>query len=160
MRSGEARERDRAGAGTETGGIERELRRLVPAVIPPGLRERALRRAAEARGDAALAPRMRVAAAAGAALIGLILVLDPIQRRHEEARLAALLDGRAAASPSAETAAELAEAGLGTGIDAERWARVHELAAAAARKPVPGADLAALERLKGRWDYETPEDLD
>ncbi len=160
MRSGETREGDRGRAGLETDGIERELRRFVPAVIPQGLRERALRRAAAARGDTALAPWMRVAAAVGAALIGLILVLDPIQRRHEEARMAALLDGRVAAPPAAEAAAELAEAGLGTGIEAQRWARVRELAAAAARKPVPGANLAALERIKGRWEYESPEDPD
>jgi hypothetical protein len=160
MTSGERRERDRAGAGTGLSGVERELRRLVPAVIPSGLRERALRRAAEARGDAALSPWMRIAAATCAALIGLVLVLDPVQRRHEEARLAALLDGRAAAPPAAATAVELAEAGLGTRIEAERWTRMHELAAAAARKPVPGANLAVLERLKGRWDYDTPEDPD
>ncbi len=155
-RKNEVRDGFEAGAA----GLERELRRLVPAGIPPGLRDRILRRAAEARGDTALTPWMRVVAGGSVALIGALLVLDPIQGRQEQARLAALMDGRPAAPAAAETAEALAEAGLGLGIEAERWARVHELAAAAAVKPVPGANLAALERLKGRWEYDTPEDPD
>lgn len=160
MTSGETRERERDGAGTETGGIERELRRLVPGAVTPGLRPRVLGRAAEARKTTLVPPGMRRAAAAAIALIAALLLLDPLMSRREEARLAALLDGRAAPPAASETAAELAEAGLGTGIEAQRWARVHELAAAAARKPVPGANLAALERLKGRWEYENQEDPD
>lgn len=150
-RKNEARVVLEAGAA----GVERQLRRLVRAGIPPGLRDRVLRRAAEARGDAALAPWMRVAAAAGAALIGAILVLDPIQSRHEQARLDALLDGRAMTTAVPDAAAELAEAGFGT--EAALWSRFQGLAAAAARKPPEGADNAALERLKGWGEYEDPE---
>ncbi len=151
-RKNEAREGFEAGAA----GIERELRRLVPIGIPPGSRDRVLRRAAEARGGMVLSPWMRVAAAAGAALIGAILVLDPIQSRHEQARLAALLDGRAVSTAAPDAAAELAEAGIGT--EAPLWSRVQGLAAAAARRSPAVGDLAALERLKGWGEYEDPED--
>lgn len=143
-----------------TSAVERELARLVPVDVPTGVRGRVLARSGEARRAAALAPWMRVAAAACSLLIGAALGFDAIASRHGEARLAALLDGPKAVDPRAETTPELVEAGLGTRIEAERWARVHELAAAAARKPVPGANLAALERLKGRWKYDTPEDPD
>ena len=150
--------KNEAPAGFEAGaaGVERQLRHLVRAGIPPGLGDRVLRRAAEARGDAALAPWMRVAAAAGAALIGAILVVEPIQSRHERARLAALLDGRAVTTAVPDAAAELAEAGIGT--EAALWSRLQGLAAAAVRKTPEGADLAALERLKGWGEYEDPED--
>lgn len=150
--------KNEAWGGFEAGaaGIERELRRLVRAGIPPGLSDRALRRAAEARGNAALAPWMRVAAAAGTALIGAILVLDPVQSRHEEARLAALLDGRAVSTAVPDAAAELAEAGIGA--EAALWSRIQGLAAAAARRSPAGEDLAAFERFKGWWEYENPED--
>jgi hypothetical protein len=151
-RKNEARDGFEAGAA----GIERELKRLVPAGLPPGSRDRVVRRAAEARGDTALAPWMRVAAAAGAALIGVILVLDPIQSRHEQARLAVLLEGRAGSPAEPDAAAELAEAGLGA--EAALWSRLQGLAAAASRRSPAGAHLAVLERLKGWWEYEDPED--
>lgn len=146
--------RDAFEAGAD--GVERELRRLGPAGIPPGLRDRVLRRAAEVRGDMVLLPWMRVAAWACAALIGAILVLEPIQDRHEEARLAALLDGRAVSTAVPDAAAELAEAGIGT--EAAPWSRIRRLAAAAALKPPDKASFKALERLKGWWEYEIPED--
>ena len=50
-------------------GVERELRRLVPAAVPPGLRGRVVARAAEARRGALLAPWMRVAATVCSLLI-------------------------------------------------------------------------------------------
>lgn len=137
--------------------VERELRRLVPAAVPAGLRKRVLDRAAEARRGAALAPWLRVAAGACAVVVAALLALDPLLSRHEERRLTALLDGRSTAAPAFETAPELAEAGLGPGTEAEHWARLQDLAAAVAGRSLEKASIDALERLKGWWEYETPE---
>ena len=141
-------------------GVERELGRLVPAAVTPGLRSRIVARASEARRAAMLRPWMRVAAAACSVLIAALLALDPLVSRLEEARLTALLDGRSAVASRPETAPELAEAGLGAGTEAERWARLQALAAAAVREPGISDSLGALERLKGRWEYETAQDPD
>ncbi len=151
---------ERGGFGAGAAAIERELRRFVPGPVPAGLRERALARAAGARRGAALAPWLRVAAASCAVFIAALLALDPILSRHEEARLAALLDGRAISANALESAPELAEAGIGLGTEAARWSRLQGLAAAAALKAPERVSLEALERLKERWDYETPQDPD
>lgn len=158
MKSGETRERGRGGAGPGPAGVERELRRLVPAAVPPGLRPRVLGRDSAARKGALLTPWMRFAAVAGALIILGLLVLDPILARREEVRWAALLDGRVTAPPAAVTAVELAEAGLGTGIEAERWARLQDLAASRARRTAERETVEALEQRKGWWDYETAQD--
>lgn len=150
-RRNEARDGFEAGAA----GIERELRRLGPTGVPPGLRDRVLRRAAAARGDMVLSPWLRVAAAACAVLIGAILVLDPIQSRREEARLSALLDGRAVSAAGPDAEVELAEAGIGA--EAPLLSRLQHLAAGSSRRAPSGADLAVLERLKGWREYEDPE---
>lgn len=138
-------------------GVERELLRLVPAAVPPRLRERVLERAAEELRGAALSPWMRLAAVGCTALIAVLLALDPVQSRHERARLAALLDGRPTWTEAPEIATELAEAGIGRGTEAVRWSRLQGLAAAAVRKSLERASLEALERLKERWEYEDPE---
>lgn len=148
------------GGGEFEAGVERELGRFVRAPVPAGLRERVLVEAAEARRRAALAPWLRVAGASCAVLIVALLVLDPILLRREEARLAALLDGRAISMNGLESAPELAEAGIGLGTEAARWSRLQGLAAAAALKAPERVSLEALERLKERWDYETPQDPD
>jgi len=137
-------------------GVERELRSVVPAEIPAGLRERVLDRAAATRQGAALTPWMRVAAIACTVLVVSLLALDPLLSRHEEARLAALLDGRSMSTAALDTAAELADAVIGT--EAVLWSRLQGLAAAASRKPPAGGNLVTLERLKGWWEYENPED--
>ncbi|GEM_PF-1221312 len=154
------RDRDEDGRGgfeAWAAGIESGLRRLAPAPVPAGLRERVLERAAATRRSAALAPWVRVAAGACAVLVAALLALDPLLSRHEERRLTALFDGRSAATPTFETAPELAEAGLGRGTEAERWARIQDLAAEAARRSIEIETVKALERLKGWWEYETPE---
>lgn len=156
MKGREQRNGARDGFEAGAAGIERELRRLVPAGIPPGLRDRVLRRAVEARVGKALAPWMRVVAGGSIALIGVLLVLDPIQGRQEQARLAALWDGRPVSAAVADAETELAEAGIGT--EAALWSRYRRSARAAAMKRPDRASFEALERLKGWWEYENPED--
>ncbi|MBP7705909.1 MAG: hypothetical protein KA243_01555 [Candidatus Aminicenantes bacterium] len=151
-RKNEARDGFKAGAA----GIQRELGRLAAAPVPPGLRERVLARASRERREAALPPWMRVVAAGCAALIVAFLVLDPIQSRQEQARLAALWNGRPVSAAVADTETELAEAGIGT--EAALWSKYQRMAAAAALKPPDRASFEALERLKGWWEYEDPED--
>jgi hypothetical protein len=140
--------------------IERELGRLAPAAAPPGLRARVLDRAAAARRGAVLPPWMRLAAAACSVLIAALLAFDPLLNRYEESRLAALLDGPAATAAPAEIASDLAELGIGQGTEAGRWARAQDYLAAVARKTKVRGSVLDLERLKGWWDYETPEDPD
>ena len=142
---------------TDPSAVARELARLVPADVPPGLRSRVLATAAEARGGAALKPWMRLTAGAVAVLVAALLALDPLMNRREEARLAALLDGRSAEASRPETAPELAEAGLGPGTEAGRLVRLQDRAAAAANRLLEKASLEAVERLKGRWEYEASE---
>lgn len=158
MKDREQKNGARDGFEAGAAGVERELRRLVPDGIPPGLRDRVLRRAAEARGDMALTPWMRVVAGGSMALIGALLVLEHIQGRQEQARLAALLDGRPVSAAVAETETELIEAGIGT--EAALWSKYRRSAAAAALKRSDRASFEALERLKGWWEYEDPEDPD
>jgi len=140
--------------------VEGDLRRLVPAAVPAGLRERVLDQAAEARRGALLAPWLRVAAAACAISIAALLVLDPLMTHHEEARLAALLDGRSQSLTASEPGPELAEAGIGQGAEARRLELVRDLAAAAARKDIARESIEAQRRLKGWLEYETPENPD
>ena len=138
-------------------GIEHELRRLVPVPVPPGLRSRIVARASEARRGALLRPWMRVATAACSVLIAALLALDPLVSRLEEARLTALLDGHSAVASRTDIAPELAEAGLGPGTEAEHLARLQDLAASRVRKSMEKEAVEALERLKGRWEYEAAE---
>jgi len=142
-----------------TTGVERELRRLVPAAVPPGLRGRVVARAAEARRAALLAPWMRVSAVACSVLIVTVLVADPLISRHEEARLAALLDGRSAAEAPGHTVPELAEV-LGQGAEAGRLARLRTMAASAVRKNEQRGFFEARKGLKGWLDDETSETPD
>ena len=143
-----------------TSGVESELARLVPADVPQGLRGRTLARAGEARRGAALRPWMRVTTAVCALLIVATLGFDTIVGRHEDARLAALLGRPMAVDAGSGTAPELAEAGFGTGAEAARWARLQDLAASRARRSMEKETVGALNRLKGRWDYETSQGPD
>lgn len=139
--------------------IERDLERLKPVASPADLRRRVLDRAAETRKSAALSPKMRILAAACSIIIVAVLGLDPLVRKHETARLAALLDGRQTSLPSGEVPSELAEVLTGRGRDAERLARVELAAAAAARKEQARQVREAWRRLKGWLDDETSEDI-
>lgn len=141
-------------------GVERELGRLVPAAIPPGLRPRVLSRAESARRSVMLSPVMRVAVAACSLLIAAVLLIDPLVGRHEAARLTALLDGRNAAAPAAESAPELAEALSGKAGEARSLARLRAAAESAESASTFRNAIEAHKRLKGWSSDETSEDPD
>lgn len=137
--------------------IEGELGRLAPGSVPPGLRDRILDRAGEARKSAVLTPGLRALTVACTVMIVAILVIDPLVGRHEAARLAALLDGRASAAPAENTEASvLAEVVGGTG-EATRLARLEIFAAAAARRDLERQNTEARKWLKGWLVDETSE---
>jgi len=139
--------------------LERELLRLVPAAVPAGLRERVLDQAAEARKSAALSPAMRILAAACSIAIVAVLGLDPLIRKHETVRLAALLDGRRMSLPAADLPSVLAEILSGEGNAAELMARLRIQAASAVREGRDHQVTEAWKKLKGWLDNETSEDL-
>lgn len=141
--------------------IERELRRLAAGPVPPGLRQRTLGRAAEARKKAALAPWMRLVAAGCSILIAAVLLADPLAGRHETARLAALLDGRTAPMAADDEASVVAEAVGGSegAAEAARAVRLGNLAAAASRRERGRQVTEARKRLKGWLADESSEDL-
>jgi hypothetical protein len=149
----------RAGPGPPD--IEGELGRLAPGPVPPGLRDRILDRAGEARKSAVLTPGLRALTVACAALIVAILVIDPLVGRHEAARLAALLDGRTAPPTENTEASVLAEVVGGTGeaVKAARLARLEIFAAAAARRERERRNTEARKWLKGWLAHEASEDL-
>lgn len=132
--------------------IDKELGRLVPKPMPPGLRERVLRPALQARRKAALSPGMKWAAAVGLAVIAAVLMIDPVVGGWESARLAALLDGRPAGPAAGEAAIELAETAGLTAREADRLARLLDSASSAAqvqRQRNLGETLKGAERMIG-----------
>lgn len=140
--------------------IERELRRLVLAAVPSGLRGRVVGRAAETRRGALLAPWLRLSAVACSVLIVTVLVADPLIGKHEEARLAALLDGRSAAAAPGEKVPELAEAVFGLGAEADRLALLQTMTASSMRKNERRRFFEARKGLKGWLEDETCETPD
>lgn len=138
-------------------GVERELRRLAPMAVPPGLRGRVIARAAEARRGALVAPWMRVFAVACSVLIAIVLVTDPLIGRHEEARLAALLDGRPSSRPTEEEVSELAEILAGQGNGAYRIVRLRAMVPRSVRCENERDFIEARKRLKGWLEDETSE---
>jgi hypothetical protein len=141
-------------------GVERGLGRLVPAVIPPGLRQRVLSRAEFARRSVMLSPAMRVAATACSLLIAAVLLIDPFVARLEAVRLTALLDGRNAAAPATESAPELAEALDGKASEVWSLARLRAAAESAGSENTVRSAMEAHKRLKGWFSDETSEDPD
>ena len=139
--------------------MERELGRLAAAPVPPGLRQRVLGRAQEARSQTALSPWMRAAAVACGALIVAVLAIDPIAARQEAARMTALLDGRATSNPAADGLSELAEALGDQGPGLDQLARLQTAARDVARGESIRDLVMAHERLKGWLNHETSEDL-
>ena len=160
MKDDERNDRGRDVLEDGAAGVERELGRLVPAAVPPGLRGRVIAQAAEARRGALLAPWMRVSAAACAVLIVTVLVAGPLVGRHEETRLATLLNGRSGAAAPGDTFPELAEVVLGQGAEAGRLARLRTMAASAVRKNGPRGFFEARKGLKGWLEDETSETPD
>ncbi len=141
--------------------IERDLGRLTPAPVPPGLRQRIIGRARESRGKPLLSPAMRIAAVTCSVLIVALLAVDPSLNRLERARLAALVDGRGHPVPAEEMSSVLAEVVGETGVTAgaAQFARWEIIAAAAARKEQGRQVTEARKRLKGWLANEALEDL-
>jgi hypothetical protein len=114
--------------------IERQLNRLAPRPIPPGLRERVLSSALEARRNTALTPRLRAMAVVCAALIAVLLGIGPLVERQASARLTAVLDGRPSADAAVMKSADLAELTGLEAADAERMVKLLALASSAERE--------------------------
>jgi hypothetical protein len=140
--------------------LEKDFERLVPLPTPPGLRERVLGAALEARRDTALTPRMRLSAVVCAVLIVVVLGFGPLLGRRESAQMAALLDGRPPAGMEGMEAGALAEmAGLES-ADAKRMVKLLALASSAEREKRRSRLDEALRWPKGWSAYEISEDLD
>lgn len=160
MRLGKRSDGGGSAQGPGVSGIERELGRLVPASIPPGIRQRVLSRAEIARRSVLLSPAMRVAATACSLLIAAALLIDPLVGRHEAARLTALLDGRNAAAQAVGFVPELVEALSGKAGEARSLARLRAAAGSARSEHMVRSAIEAHKRLKGWFNDETPEDPD
>jgi hypothetical protein len=142
----------------EKSDVERGLGRLASLTPPPGLRERVLESALEARKNAALTPRLRTTAAVCMILIAALLGLDPLFGRHEAASMAALFDGRSSKQPAGEEAPELTEVLAGQEAETTRMARLQVMAASAVQKKLESDFTEARKRLKGWLENETSED--
>jgi len=143
----------------DAAGLERALRDLISVKTPPGLRERVLSSASVSRGNAALAPWMRVVAAACASTVLAVLLIDPLLGRQEAARLTAVLDGRPSA-PAAEPALELDEVLAGNAGEMSRMARLQTLARLSGQDEIKRDFIKARTRLEGWLEDETSEDPD
>jgi len=160
VRLGDRDVRGRGGFEASAADVEREFGRLVPAAIPPGVRQRVLSRAEFARRSVMLSPAMRITAVACSLLIAAVLLIDPLVGRHEAARLTALLDGRNAAAPAAGFAPELAEALSGMAGEVRRLARLRAAAGSARSENTVRSAIEAHKRLKGWFSDETSENPD
>jgi len=139
--------------------IERQLNRLAPRPIPPGLRDRVLSSALEARRNTALTPRLRAMAVVCAALIAVLLGIGPLVERQASARLTAVLDGRPSADAAVMKSADLAELTGLEAADAERMVKLLALASSAESEKRQNRLDEALRGPKGWSDYETYENL-
>jgi hypothetical protein len=148
--------------GFEAGaaGIERELGRLATVPVPPGLRERVLAVAGEARRGAVLSPGLRRLAVACSLVIAGVAVAGPFAGRHEALRLAAVLDGEPAVAAAESPAPELAEVLAGDEKGMKKLSALRALAASAARARRPRPLTEARDRLKGWMNDETLESPD
>ena len=139
--------------------IERQLNRLAPRPIPPGLRGRVLSSALEARRNTALTPRLRAMAVVCAALIAVLLGIGPLVERQASARLTAVLDGRPSADAAVMKSADLAELTGLEAADAERMVKLLALSSSAESEKRQNRLDEALRGPKGWSDYETYENL-
>jgi hypothetical protein len=140
-------------------GTEGELRRLVPKSAPPGLRQKVLSTALEARMNASLTPGMRAMAVACSIVIVAVLAIEPLVSRYEAARMTALLDGRSSARTAGEEAYDLAEVLGIQGSEADRMARLQIMAASTRREGRVSDFIKARKGLKGWLENETSEDI-
>lgn len=138
--------------------IEKSLERLAPKATPPGLRQRVMTSALDARKNAAMTPRMRVVAVVFSTLLVAVVGIDPLIRRYESSQMAALLDGRGVSNPAGEEARLLwAELGSDLGdLDKLRREGI-VLSRLGSRHDSPWAFFEARDRLKGMIDHEDPE---
>ena len=138
--------------------IEESLKRIVPKPAPPGLRQRVLASALESRKDAALTPRMRIAAIVCSILIVAVLGADSLLGRHESAQIAALLDDPGVLAQVEEDVRLLwAEVGGDLGeLDKFRREGIF-LSRLGSRGGSGWAYLEARDWLKGMFDHEDPE---
>ncbi|OGD21709.1 MAG: hypothetical protein A2Y70_03630 [Candidatus Aminicenantes bacterium RBG_13_64_14] len=138
--------------------IERSLGQLVPKSASPGLRERVLDSAFEARKYAALTPRMRLVAVVCSILIVAVLGADSLLGRHESAQIAALLDDPGVLAQVEEDVRLLwAEVGGDLGeLDKFRREGIF-LSRLGSRGGSGWAYLEARDWLKGMFDHEDPE---
>jgi len=154
VKDAKANETARGAADTEG-----ELLRLVPSIVPPGMRRRVLDRALETRLNAGLTQGMRALAVACSIAIVAVLAIEPLVSRHETARMTALLDGRSSARTAGEEAYDLAEVLGIQGSEADRMARLQIMAASASRKDMVSDLIKARKGLKGWLENETSEDI-
>jgi hypothetical protein len=144
--------------GKDPDDIEKALERLTPLAVPPGLGRRIVARAREARKNAAMTPRMRIAAVVCSILIIAVLGADSLLGRHESARIAALLDGPGvSASAGEDVRLQWAEIGGDLG-DLDKFRREGILLSRLGSRGGSGrAYLEARDWLKGMIDHEDPE---
>lgn len=135
--------------------IEGALGQLRPQAIPPRLSGRVLGAAFEARKNAVLTPRMRIAAVACAILIVAVLGADRLVGRRQAAGMAALLDGPGVSILAGQdVAAFWAELGADLG-DSDRFQRVEiALSRLKERDDRRKAMLEQRDRLKGMIEHE------
>jgi hypothetical protein len=140
--------------------IEGALGRLVPQATPPRLGGRVLGAALEARKNAVLTPRMRIAAVACAILIVAVLGADRLVGRRQAAQMATLLDGPGVSNLAGQDVAALwAELGADLG-DSDRFQRVGIALSRLKERDGPRkVMLEQRDQLKGMIDHEIPEDI-
>ncbi len=106
--------------GKDLDDIEKSLARLAPKAIPPGLRQRVMASALDARENAGLTPRMWAVALVWAMLALVAVIGDAVVSKWQSGRIAALLGGPVVSKPAGEEArllwAEL-DADLGDSIN-------------------------------------------
>jgi hypothetical protein len=144
--------------GRDPDEIEKSLNQFVPLAVPPGLGRQIVARALEARRNAAMTPRMRIAAVVCSILIIAVLGADSLLGRHESARIAALIDGPGVSAPVEEDVRLLwGEVGGDLGV-LDELRREEILLSRLRGRGGPGrAYLEARDWLKGMSDHEDPE---
>jgi hypothetical protein len=138
--------------------IEKSLARLVLRATPPGLHERIVARAFEARENAVVTPRMRAVAGVCLVLTSLAMIGDAVISKRQSGRITALLGGPGVSKPAGEEARLLwAELGSDLGdLDKLRREGI-ALSLLGSRHDSRWAFIEARDRLKGMIDHEDPE---
>jgi hypothetical protein len=143
-----------------TPGIERSLKRLAPLSAPPGLGERVIGAALEARKNAALTPRQRMMAVACMVLLVAVGFADAVFSRSQAKQLMSLRDGRgAAAKPEGDLRPLLGDILGGIGRSEQTGLEKRILARMDIREE-PSTDRREIRaRLKGWIEHEDSENF-